>query len=85
MTFTEGGRLVFNWFLDLHRNLGMLKKQTRKLVSPVRRSTWLHASTLQNFARQHFFDANEVSVAFSREIDAKTGESIWKGLITKAS
>ena len=62
----------------------MLKKnRLEKLVSPVKRSALLHASTLQNFAWQHFFDVNEVSTVLSREIDIKTGESIRKGLIKK--
>ena len=63
----------------------MLKKnRLGKPVSPVKRSALLHASTLQNFARRHFFDVNEVSIVFSWEIDIKTGEGIGKGLITKA-
>ena len=46
----------------------MLKKnQQEKLVSPVKRSA------LQNFARQHFFDVNEIATEFSWEIDIKTG------------
>ena len=50
----------------------MLKKnRLEKLVSPVKRSAWL-------------YDINEVSIVFSWEIDIKTGESIWKGLISKA-
>ena len=62
----------------------MLKKnELEKLVSAVKRSAWLQASILQNFARRHFFDVIEVSIVFSSEIDIKTGESIWKGLITK--
>ena len=36
------------------------------------------------FAGRHFFDVKKVSIVFSREIDIKTWESIWKGLITKA-
>ena len=43
--------------------LGMLtKNRLEKLVSLLKRSAWLHASTLQNFARRHFFDVNEVSI-----------------------
>ena len=64
---------------------GMLKKNRQeKLVSPVKRSALLHASTLQNVARQHFFNVNEVSIVFSWEIDTKTGKSIGKDLIKKA-
>ena len=45
----------------------MLKKnRLEKLVSPVKRSALLHASTLQNFARRHFFDVNEVSIVISQ-------------------
>ena len=43
--------------------LGMLtKNRLEKLVSLLKRSAWLHASTLQNFARRHFFDVNEVCI-----------------------
>ena len=63
-------------------NSGMYKKRTRK--TPVKRSPWLQAPTLQNFARRDFFNVNEVSIAFSWEMNIKIGESIWKGLITKA-
>ena len=74
-------RLVFGRFLDLRGNLGMLKKnRLEELVSLGRRSAWLHASILQNFARWHFFDVNKVSNVFSWEIVIKTGESIWKVL-----
>ena len=79
-------------FFILNENLGPVKeKPTRKTCFPVKRSTWLHTSTLQNFARRHFFDVSEVSVVLSWKIDTKTwkidtktGESIWKGQITKA-
>ena len=55
----------------------MLKKnELEKLVSAMKRSAWLQASILQNFARRHFFDVIEVSIVFSSEIDIKTGESI---------
>ena len=60
------------------------KKRLENLVSPVKRSALLHASTLQKFARRHFFDVNEVSIVSSWEIDIKTGESIVKGVIKKA-
>ena len=56
----------------------LTKNRLEKLVSPVKRSAWLHAFTLQNFARRYFFDVNEISIVFSWEIDIKTGESIWK-------
>ena len=46
----------------------------------MKRIPWLHASSLQNFARRHFLDVNEVSIVFPREIDIKTGEIILKGL-----
>ena len=45
---------------------GMLKKnRQKKLVSPVKRSAWLHAYALQNFARRNFFDVNDVSIVLS--------------------
>ena len=44
----------------------MLKKtRLEKLVSAVKWSAWLYASTLQNFARRHFFDVNGVSIVIS--------------------
>ena len=59
-------RLAFTRSFDLRGNLGNVKKkQIEKLVSPVKKSAGLHASTLQNFATQHFFDVNEVSIVFS--------------------
>ena len=47
------GRLVFRQFFWICAEiLGMLNKnRLEKLVSPVKKSSWLHASTLQNFAR----------------------------------
>ena len=39
---------------------GILKKNwLEKLVSPVKRSSLLHASILQNFTRRHIFDLNK--------------------------
>ena len=67
-------RLAFSRFLDLYEK----KNRLEKLVSLVKRTAWLHASTLQNFARRHFSDVNEVSIVFSWEIDIETGESIEK-------
>ena len=59
-------RLVFSRFLDLRGNLGNVKEnRLEKLVSPVKRSAWFQAFTLQNFAGQHFFDVNEVSIVYS--------------------
>ena len=58
---------------------GMIKKNwLEKLVSPVNRSALLLASTLQNFARWHFVDVNEVFIVFSWEIDIKTGKNFEK-------
>ena len=49
-------RLEFSQFLDWHRNFRNVKKsRLEKLVSLVKRSAWLHASTLQTIARRHFF------------------------------
>ena len=59
--------------------LELLKKnRLEKLISPVKTSTYLHTSTTQNFARQHFFEVNGISIIFSREIDDETGESIFE-------
>ena len=38
----------------------MLRKKRLEKLSPVKRGAWLHAFTLQNFARRHLFDVNEV-------------------------
>ena len=63
----------------------MLKKnRLEKPVSPVKWSAWPYASTLENLARQHFFDVNGVSAAISREKDVETGENMWKVLKAKA-
>ena len=57
----------------------MIKKNwLEKLVSPVKRSALLLASTLQNFARWQFVDVNEVFIVFSWEIDIKTWENFEK-------
>ena len=78
-------RLVFSGFFDIRGNLGNVKeKRLEKLVCPVKWSAWLYASTLQNFARQHFFDVNGVSIVISWERDVETGENVWKVLKTKA-
>ena len=43
----------------------MLKKnRLEKLLSLVERSAWIRASILQNFAKRHLFDVNEVSIVF---------------------
>ena len=69
-------RLVFSRFFDIRRNLeNVKKKQLGKLVSPVKRSTWLYASTFQNFARRHFFGVDGVSIVIARERDVEKGES----------
>ena len=52
---------------------GLLKKnQLEKLVSPVKRSAQLHASTKQNFDWRCFFELNGISIIFSREIEIKS-------------
>ena len=78
-------RQVFSRFLDCAETSGELKKnRLEKLVSPVKRSSWFYASTLQNFARRYFYDVNKVSIVFSRTTDIKTGESIRKRLNYKS-
>ena len=66
-------RLVFSRFLDLRGSLGNIKEKLARKTCFSR----------QNLARLHFFDVNKVSTVFSWKIDIKTGESNWKGLITK--
>ena len=61
--------------------LGLLKKnRLEKLVSPVKRSPYLHASAKQNFAWRCFFDVNEIPIIISLEIDAKQGRVYLKRL-----
>ena len=60
------------------------KNRLEKLVFPVKWSAWLYASTLQNFARQHFFNVNEVSIVILWERNVETGENMWKVSRTKA-
>ena len=56
---SESRKIAFNRILDLDRNLGNVKeKPSRKTCFSVKRSSWLHVSTLQNFARWDFFDFN---------------------------
>ena len=62
----------------------LLKNRLEKIVSSVKWSAWIYASTLQNFARQYFFDVNGVSIVIPWERDAETGENMWKVLKTKA-
>ena len=81
-------RLVFSRFLYIRGNLGNVKeKSTRKTCfsrEMKKWSFWLYTSTLQNFARRHFFDVNGVSIKISWEANAETGEKMWKVLKTKA-
>ena len=78
-------RLVFSRVFDIRRNLGNVKeKPTRKTCFSREMKPWLYTSTLQNFARQHFFDVNRVSIVISWERDVEMGENIWKVLKTKA-
>ena len=41
-------RLIFSRFLYLREDVGNVKE---KLVFPVKRSSWFHVYTLQNFAK----------------------------------
>ena len=62
----------------------MLKKNPpEKIVSPVKRSAWLHAFTKQNFAWQRFSEVNRISIIFSQEIDVETGESKFEKVYRK--
>ena len=55
VTNCKHSRLVFCGSLIFAEILEMLKKnQLKKLVSPVKWSAWLHASTLQNFVLAGF-------------------------------
>ena len=77
-------RLVLIGFFDFRGNLGDVKeKPTRKLVFPVKWSTCLGASILQNFAGWHLFDFNEVSTVFLWEKDVKTSKTMGKVLKRK--
>ena len=70
--------------MDLRGNARNAKeKVARKTCFSREKSAWLHASTRQNFAWWQFFKVNGIIIIFSWEKDIKTGESIWKGLITK--
>ena len=59
------------------------EKPTRKACFSGEKKRLAPRLHLANFARRPFFDVNEVSIVFSWEIHIKTGESIWKGVITK--
>ena len=57
----------------------MLKKnQLEKLVTPLKRSAWLHPSTHQILPGG--ISLMSTKFVFSSEVYIKTGESIWKGL-----
>ena len=57
----------------------ILKKSwVEKRISPMKWSTYLYISTLQNFAKHHFFDVNGVYIVISCERDIETGENMWK-------
>ena len=58
-------RLVFSRFLDLRGSLGNIKEKLARKTCFSREKKRLAPSTLQNFARRHFFDVNEVSIVFS--------------------
>ena len=68
-------RLVSVGFWICAKMSGLLKKnRLQKPVFPDKISVKLHASTLQNFARRHFLEVNEVSFVLSRKMRAETGE-----------
>ena len=78
VTNCKHSRLVFCGSLIFAEILEMLKKnQLKKLVSPVKWSAWLLASTLQNFvlAGFSFYFVSPVLKSLSRERDFKTGET----------
>ena len=67
---SSGIRLVFSRFVDLK------KTRVETLVSLVKKNASRHASTRGNFALQHFFEANGISIVFSLELGAKMKETI---------
>ena len=44
----------------------------------MKKSTRLHAYTLQNFAGRHFFDVNDTSIVYSWEIDTETEDIVFE-------
>ena len=68
----------FHRTIEIRAEISRLLKKNRleKLVSPVKRSTYLHASTKQNFAWRCFFEVNRIPIIFSPELDDETGRSI---------
>ena len=49
------------------------ENRLEKLVSPVKRSACHYASALQNFARRHFSNVNEVTIVFHKKEILKRG------------
>ena len=49
------------------------ENRLEKLVSPVKRSACHYVSALQNFARRHFSNVNEVSIVFHKKEILKRG------------
>ena len=70
-------KIICSGFGFARKSPGMLEKnRLEKLVTLLKRSVWLHAYNLQNFARRHFFDISEVSIVFhenkrERELELK--------------
>ena len=63
VTVAPRSRVVFSLFFDIRGNLGDVKeKPTRKTRFSREMKRLVYASTLQNFARRHFFDVNGVYI-----------------------
>ena len=79
-------KLVFSrgFFIFAEMSETLKKNRLEELLSPVKWSAWLYASTLQNFARRYFFAVNGVSIVILWERDIEMGENMWKKFKTKA-
>ena len=84
LTVHSLGLYLVGFFIFAEISKMLKKNRLEKLVSPMKWSAWVYRSTLQNFAGQHSFDVNGVSVLISWVRDVKTGENMWKVLKTKA-
>ena len=78
-------RLVFSRFLDLHRNLEIVKEKATRKTCFSREEKRLPPRIYQaNFDWRRFFETNGISYIFTRNRFWNRGAYIWKGLITKA-
>ena len=82
-SFIIVGRLVFSRFLDLRGNLGIVSEtRTRKTFSREKKRLAPRIYQAKFYQAAFFWSQQNLYYTFTRN-RVKTGESIWKGSITK--